>query len=94
MPEYIYTCICKNERTIFEPMEPDTKHHCEVCNGVMWRKPQLFRINWNGLKPSAGELPPAVKEHVDNVDEIRQKTDEFYDERSAWINTEEDLHSA
>jgi hypothetical protein len=81
MPQYVYTCIFKHECTVIEPMETDTEHKCIICGGIMWRKPQIPMINWNGLKPSAGELPPAVQEHVDNVDRIREETDEFYYER-------------
>ena len=47
----------------------------------MWRKPQVVAVNWNGFRPSSGELSPEIKHHVDNVDEIREKTDEFYSER-------------
>jgi DNA-directed RNA polymerase subunit RPC12/RpoP len=91
MPEYVYTCVCKNEITVAEPREIDQKDrpNCPRCGLKMWRKPQPVNVNWNGLKPSDGDLPPAVKSHVDNVAEIREKVDEFYDQRKGWINTEE-----
>ena len=89
MPSYVYTCVCKNEVPVTEPMEPEHEHYCGVCGLRMWRKPQPFRVNWNGLKPSDGELSPKIKDHVDHVDQIREETDEFYERRKAWTNIEE-----
>jgi len=92
MPEYLYRCIFGHEISVIEPMETNAPHICEICGGGMWRKPQPFSVNWNGLKPSAGELPAEVQAHVDNADEIRERTDEFYERRQGWINTEEVHH--
>ena len=48
----------------------------------MWRKPQPFVVHWDsGLPPSAGEFSPEIQNHLDNVDEIREQTDEYYYER-------------
>ena len=81
MPNYVYTCICKNEVPVTEPMEPEHEHFCGVCSGKMWRKPQPFRVNWNGLPPSAGEFAPEIQQHLNNVDQIRAETDEYYAQR-------------
>jgi len=89
MPEYVYTCVCKNELTVIEPMQVEKRPTCPKCGLTMWRKPQPFRVNWNGLKPSDGELPPEIRQHVDSADENRERTDEFYERRKGWVNTEE-----
>lgn len=82
MPEYIYRCVCKNEIEVTEPMVTDNQHFCEVCHMRMWRKPQPVTIHWNsGLPPSAGEFSPEIQNHLDNVDQIREETDEKYYER-------------
>ena len=81
MPEYIYRCIFGHEMEVIEPMVTDRKHVCLICGGGMWRKPQGVSVNWNGQKPSRGELSPEIRHHVENVDEIRERTDEFYHER-------------
>ena len=81
MPEYIYICVCKNEITVVEPMVVTSHPTCPICDGGMWRKPQMPAINWNGLRPSQGDLPPAIQQHVNHVDQIREETDEFYYER-------------
>lgn len=44
---------------------------CVECGSLMWRKPQAVRVNWNGLKPSQGELHPELKELVDTAPERR-----------------------
>ena len=83
MPEYIYICLnCKSKMTVIEPMVTDTVHKCTFCREIMVRKPQPFAVHWDsGLPPSAGEFAPEIQHHLDNVDEIREKTDEFYYER-------------
>ena len=79
MPEYIYLCICKNKLTVVEPMVVEKRPNCPKCGGIMWRKPQPVSVHWDsGLPPSAGEFSPEIQNHLDNVDEIREKTDEKY----------------
>jgi len=81
MPDYVYRCVCKNEFWVTEPMLDPPGHFCGICGLKMWRKPQVTTVHWGGLKPSDGELAPAVKNHIDNVDQIREETDEHYYER-------------
>ena len=71
MPEYIYICPNGHEVEIKEPMFFDITRFCHVCQEQMWRKPQMPAINWNGLKPSQGELAPVIQDMVNNEDENR-----------------------
>jgi hypothetical protein len=82
MPEYIYKCECGNECTVVERMVTDTEHKCYFCGAVMWRKPQAVTVHWDsGLPPSAGDFAPEIQNHLDNVEQIREETDEYYYER-------------
>ena len=71
MPEYTYRCQEGHECLINEGMFSKVAVMCQICGNKMWRKPQVPAINWNGLKPSQGELAPAIQEMVDNEDENR-----------------------
>jgi hypothetical protein len=53
---------------------------CE-CGLEMWRKPQRVRVNWNGLRPSQGELAPDIQNMVNTEDERRDKYLEMKSER-------------
>jgi DNA-directed RNA polymerase subunit RPC12/RpoP len=83
MPEYRYKCTCGAERWVTHGMTVDPETRCRECDGLMWRKPQApIAIHWaSGLPPSAGEFAPAIQKHLDNVEEIREQTDEHYYER-------------
>ena len=83
MPDYIYRCvICKRDYPVNEPMVTEIEHHCEVCGLRIYRKPQPVSVHWaSGLPPSAGEFSPEIQHHLDHVDEIREKTDEYYYDR-------------
>ena len=71
MPEYTYICANGHELEVKEEMFCDDKRLCHQCGTEMWRKPQMPAINWNGLKPSQGELAPAIQDMVNNEDENR-----------------------
>ena len=81
MPEYLYMCACGARLWISHQMDADPDIKCPQCQSTMWRKPQAHAVNWGGLKPSAGELAPAIKNHIDNIDQIREETDKKYYER-------------
>jgi len=82
MPEYLYRCKCGNEMIVIERMIPDTDHNCTFCGGLMWRKPQAVTVHWaSGLPPSAGEFSPEIQNHLDNADQIREETDQRYNQR-------------
>lgn len=71
MPEYVYICDEGHEREIYEPMVCDIPRICHECDGEMWRKPSMPMVNWNGLRPSEGELHPHLQEVVEGADQRR-----------------------
>ena len=73
MPEYVYHCGGGHEIERLERMEYGTAVICAVCQGTMWRVPQPLRIGWGGLKPSAGEISPAVQAMIDNAPAERDR---------------------
>lgn len=73
MPEYKYIDDNAHETTVTHRMFYTTSIICVACGLKMWRKPQVVMVNWNGLKPSVGELDPEVKELIDTQDERRDK---------------------
>ncbi len=82
MPEYIYLCHNGHSLSMNVRMFYTTGVMCE-CGLEMWRKPQRVSVNWNGLRPSQGELAPAIKGLVDenNIAERRDKYWELKDAR-------------
>jgi len=84
MPEYIYLCHNGHSKSLNLRMFYTTGVMCYECGLEMWRKPQRVRVNWNGLRPSQGELAPAIKGLVDenNVEERRDKYRELKDART------------
>ena len=71
MPEYIYICANGHELEVKEGMFCDDERLCNECRTAMWRKPNMPAVNWNGLKPSQGELAPVIQDMVDYEDENR-----------------------
>ncbi len=63
MPQYLYIDEAGHTRDVFVRMLYTTAIVCE-CGRVMHRKPQVTRINWSGLRPSAGEVHPNISRHV------------------------------
>jgi hypothetical protein len=63
----------------------DNPHVCPICDGQMWRKPQVVTVTWGGLKPSDGEHSPEFTNHINNIDQIRDLTDEKYEKRARGI---------
>jgi len=78
MPTYVYRCKCGNETIVVEPMMAISDVYCNECGSVMWRKPQLLRINWNGLKPSQGEIHPNIREFIDDTPRRTEAMEEKY----------------
>lgn len=64
MASYLYRCPRGHEMYRTERMLYGTAIICESCQAVMHRVPQPTRVNWNGLKPSAGQMHPRIAEHV------------------------------
>lgn len=85
MPEYTMTCPNRHYATIEQPMITTDVVFCGVCGEAMWRKPQPVSINWNGLRPSQGELHPDVRELIDTQDQRQdafQATHEDHERRT------------
>ena len=72
MPNYTYKCHNKHEWTRTERMLYSSGVVCD-CGSEAWRVPTCTRINWNGPKPSKGEIGPSIKSLIDNQDENRDK---------------------
>ena len=85
MPTYIYRCrLCNHEAEIIHTFfECDLPHLCDKCGGKMHRVPQSTAVNWDGLKPSGGELAPEVQRHIDNIDEYRDNFTRIHEEHEA-----------
>lgn len=66
MPQYVYIDAAEHTVTVTHPMSYSTGVIC-ACGLVMHRKPQAFYVSWGGLRPSQGELSPAVKRMVDSA---------------------------
>ena len=80
MPEYLMRCKNGHEQTVFQHMEPTAQTTCPICGSPMWRKPQPVMVNWNGLRPSQGELHPEIKELVDTAPERRAAFEQEHEE--------------
>jgi hypothetical protein len=73
MAEYVYTDANNHIETIMHRMLYTTAIICATCGLLMWRVPQSFLVNWGGIRPSQGELAPAIKEYIKRVPENRDK---------------------
>lgn len=74
MPDYTYIDPNGHTETISQPMLFSGTVICAACGLEMWRKPQLFRVNWSGLPPSKQvELHPEVKDAIQNGERNREK---------------------
>lgn len=79
MGEYLYKCgVCGGEQTYEHSMFAAPIYLC--CGATMLRIPLAPMVNWNGNKPSSGELSPYIKEHIDNApkrrDEIAERKEQ------------------
>ena len=83
MPEYLMRCENGHEIWIKQPMLTKEKIICVRCGSYMWRKPLPPTVNWNGLKPSQGEHSDEFKYRLNNIERVRDETDEKYRKRDA-----------
>jgi len=67
MPDYIYRCHNGHETEIPENMIVPWRVVCLECGAAMLRKPQVIRVNWGGMPPSAGEIHPHIKEIINDA---------------------------
>lgn len=72
-PEYIYTDEAGHIQSEFHGMDEDPAIFCDECGKEMHRKPTMPNVNWNGLKPSAGEMNHKIKNMIDTAPERREK---------------------
>jgi hypothetical protein len=73
MPVYTYLCEEKHETTLVHPMMETPIVYCPVCKRLMHKKPQHLGVNWNGMKPSQGQLHPNIQKLIDTVPERRDR---------------------
>ncbi len=82
MPTYEFRCVNNH---VFE-MDMDIGETCRVpcptCGAEMRRRFTMPFVNWNGLKPSQGEIHPAIKEHIERAQENRERILQEKEERN------------
>lgn len=74
MPQYIYKCLaCNHMEMQMHSIEAcNSVRACPFCAAEMYRVIQRTAVNWQGLKPSAGELSPALRQHLASVPQKRE----------------------
>lgn len=72
-PLYEYIDENKHVTTITEPMVTSVTHICMACGLSMWRKPTVTMVNWNGLKPSAGEMSTNIRNLINGAPQRRDE---------------------
>jgi hypothetical protein len=77
MAEYNYMDKNGHNVTITKPIGFDEPIICAACGLEMWRKPQSFRVNWGGLKPSDAERRPGfIQDAITHERENRERYQE------------------
>ena len=83
MPEYQYTDGV-HTTAVIHPMLFMDDVNCTVCGTIMWRKPQIVGVIWNGLPPHLTEtLSPEMNDIINNGDRRR---DEYKAKKEAERN--------
>lgn len=73
MPNYEYVDE-EHSQTVTHSMSDNPVIICPSCGAEMHRKPQLVRVNWQGLPPHKAHLrSPAVQSMINNADENRER---------------------
>ena len=75
MPEYVYGCKDKSHPRVIcvHGMMQLVHLRCYVCGEKMARLPQRLSINWNGLRPSQGEISDEIKQHIEDAPRRRDQ---------------------
>lgn len=68
---YVYVCQNGHEVELSHGMHEAGPDECE-CGAPMSRVPQVPNINWNGLKPSQGEVHPRIKRWAEDAPRRRE----------------------
>jgi len=68
---YVYKCPAGRTIELEHRIYYSTAVICAECGERMYRVPQPFLVNWNGLRPSQGELTGEVKEYLRDADRRR-----------------------
>lgn len=68
---YVYRCTEGHEIELSHSMHEAGPAHCE-CGTDFSRVPQVPMINWNGLKPSQGEVHPRIKRWAEDAPRRRE----------------------
>jgi len=55
-------------------MDTDIVVNCLECGQRCWRVPQVVNVNWNGLPPSKGDVPPLARDLKRN---LKRNQDEY-----------------
>jgi putative FmdB family regulatory protein len=68
MPVYEYICDeCGKVYEVSQDLREKEPIKCYTCNKLTKRKFTVPNINWNGLRPSQGEIHPNIKHHIEEV---------------------------
>lgn len=88
MPDYDYCCrVCAQVMTVNHAAGELPMICCEACGGEVYRKYRSPRVNWNGPPPSAGELHPEIKAHIDNQQQRREEFEAAHEAHEARRKT-------
>ena len=69
---YVYLCQNGHEIELSHSMHEAGPDACE-CGADLHRVPQVPMINWNGLKPSQGDIHPNIKRMVEDAPRRREQ---------------------
>ena len=82
MPNYTYPDGV-HDRVEYHAMGTHPVITCPECGQQMTRKYTAPRVNWNGLRPSQGEMSPTFKEYFNTVDRRREAYAEQHEAKGA-----------
>lgn len=71
MPEYTYT-DGEHLQVEYHAAGTHPTVTCKICGKTMTRKYSAPRVNWQGLKPSDGEMSPTFKQFFSTVSQRRE----------------------
>ena len=76
MPTYVYTDR-EHEQEETHLMQESPVILCRICQKKMWRKPQSFRVNWNGLPPHLEHGRSAINREFIDPNKIAERRDDY-----------------
>lgn len=72
-PLYDYVCEAGHLQSEFHRTDESPVIVCKECGDKMRKRISMPNVNWNGLKPSGGEIHPNIQKLIDTAPERREK---------------------